>query len=562
MSAGVRRPSRELVGFGRSLRLAPPPFRRVQRLFAGMRLEPLGEAMLVGLVLLGALGLALSTAWGVRNDVPVLMYPARVALSQGRVPYLEIFDMNQPFAYLFYGVLELSFGPNDVALRWVDIALALFIAWGARDLLRVPSRLVGVAAGAVFAFWHIHDAGVDALEREVLVVALMVASGMALAKRHAVLAGAAIGCALMVKLPAAILFAPIVLVHLPRAGRGRYVARVAGGVALVLAVFVVALALMGALESWWWILVRYLPLYAEQAGTRTFLVSPDARWARRVAIFLDQRENPLLYFWPIPLWLAVRVRGGTFVSTPARAAALGFALAWLYPFSAGVFWAYHFAPAYLYAGGVAALVFALPSSMTRAFRVELGAAKLATLIALVHLLGPIYDDLPHQLEQTGRNGYAPELAHFLRENLEPGETVQPFDEVVGATDAMWRARAPLATSFIYDFHFYHHPRDPRIRALRQRLLDELHVSAPRYLLRARPEARLYVVGGNSSFPELTQIAMQQRQTLSDETFHEIQVRALTGELFRAAFPELEDFIDEHYQRVAQIRAVDVYERRP
>jgi hypothetical protein len=80
------------------------------------------------------------------------------------------------------------------------------------------------------------------------------------------------------------------------------------------------------------------------------------------------------------------------------------------------------------------------------------------------------------------------VAQFLSRHVQPGERVQPLDVANGAVHAMWLVEADLATSFLYDFYFYHHTDDPFIRGLRERLLRELEESKPRFLIAATQPA--------------------------------------------------------------------------
>ena len=55
---------------------------------------------------------------------------------------------------------------------------------------------------------------------------------------------------------------------------------------------------------------------------------------------------------------------------------------------------------------------------------------------------------------VANQGPPAEIAKYLKDHLEPGDTVQPMDWT-GAKilKGMLIARAKVATSFVYDFHF-------------------------------------------------------------------------------------------------------------
>src|SRR5688500_2799455 len=104
---GSRRPGlRAVVRSAAIMRPFGGPTRAVR--IARRLLRPLPPTALL-LPILAAIGvqlLATSTRWGVRKDVPLLMYPARLAWRGIRVPFRDVVDMNQPGSYLVYGALD------------------------------------------------------------------------------------------------------------------------------------------------------------------------------------------------------------------------------------------------------------------------------------------------------------------------------------------------------------------------------------------------------------------------------------------------------------------------
>ena len=79
-------------------------------------------------------------------------------------------------------------------------------------------------------------------------------------------------------------------------------------------------------------------------------------------------------------------------------------------------------------------------------------------------------------------GVPAEVAAFLRTHLVSGDLVQPLDWTGGAVHGMLEARAPLATRFMYDFHFYHHVDTPYIARLRRQFLRQLAEARPRFVI--------------------------------------------------------------------------------
>src|SRR5262249_8093250 len=90
----------------------------------------------------------------------------------------------------------------------------------------------------------------------------------------------------------------------------------------------------------------------------------------------------------------------------------------------------------------------------------------------------------------------------LRARLRPGDTVQPLDVTAGAVHAMYLARADIATPFLYDFHFYHHPASAITRRLRRRFLAGMDHSRPRFVVAATTSGWRPVGSETADFPEL------------------------------------------------------------
>jgi hypothetical protein len=97
-----------------------------------------------------------------------------------------------------------------------------------------------------------------------------------------------------------------------------------------------------------------------------------------------------------------------------------------------------------------------------------------------------------------------EIADFLAENLEPGDQVQPLDWTGGTLLAMLETRAPIATSYVFDFYFYHHISNPYIQSLRADFMTQLQESKPRFIIEVTAIDKPWVTGEDTSrdFPEL------------------------------------------------------------
>ncbi len=490
-------------------------------------LELAGRVSAIGLVLVTVAAWVFSARWGFRHDGPVVMYAAHLARTGQHVPYTQIFDMNQPGTFLLMGIVDALFGPDDFALRMVDIALLATTCLLTPAALRMPRALPGIAGSFAYALFHLRAIGADALQREVWVLAVAFAGGACLRWRAPVWSGVLAGLLIFVKVHAFAFPLLFLLGHLERATRVRTLVRWSAGVAITVAAMVAALHAIGALEAWWWITRNYLPLYAQMAGRLCFEPDPVAGWLERARLLHDVEHAPLLPYIPFAAWLALRTRAGSPWERTTWMALGLVVVGWLYPAIGGNFWTYQHTPGWLSVGILVALTLTVPRRAMAAPWVERGAI-LYLLLPMAHAsLHPYVDDARANRLGAGRNTVAQYVERFLSEHLEPGDTVQPFETVTGAVDGMWRADAPLATSFAYGFYFYQSRDNPVILGMRERFMRELDQTRPRYFLRAA--GAQWLCGG----PHTTE-----------------------------SFPELDIFVAHHYRRVDGVPgAMDILERR-
>ena len=483
------------------------------------------DAVLVGLVLITLYAWWYSLRWGIRNDAPVGFYPAHLMRTGQRVIYRDIFDMNQPASFLAMGIVDWLFGPNDRALRMVDVAILAATCALTPAAFRMPRRLPGLAGSAVYAVFHLHDAGLDALQREVWILLFVVASGAAMRSRRFVLGGAFAGLAFFVKFHAIALALVLLAGHLDPATRWRSCGRWVFGAALVAAFLLGGLACFDAFDDWLWILRNYIPLYAQISGALGFEPDPVLRWMERVRLEMDPETNLVLWGLPPAFALMIYVERKSDWGRAAVMASSFYLAAMLYPMPPGAFWQYHFTPAFFGAGVVLGV---LVGARLRAFhgtRLERVLIVCAALYSTREAMTRWVDNAERDRLATGRNGAATEVAAYLRSNLGPGEMAQPLDTVMGAIDGMWRADLPLPTSFAYQFFFFHHPDSPVILGLRARFLRELE--------QARPALIVQAVGAGG---------------------------VLDGRASTRHFFELEAFLDQHYEIEHQTGQFTYYRR--
>jgi hypothetical protein len=462
--------------------------------------------------------LVASLHWKMQHDAPIMIYIAYLIDRLGRIPYVEIFDMNLPGTYAVHVLLGRVFGYGDLGFRLADLAWLLAIQGVSFAALRSVSRRAAVGAALLFGLAYLGFGPRRSLQREFLLLlplagALWAAArpaGLALRWR-AVLIGLFCGAAATIK-PHAAMGLPVFLWFAHRAegerteGRGPALLGAAAGFLMPVCAVLVYLQAVGALAPFWDAAAGYWPLYAEIGQNLSIVSGPERLpyllkgWLRFGAgHYADTpaavwREGRVVWFPAAAVGFAMSQRGGD--ATQARVGRLLGALALVfsvYPVLTGKFWGYHWLPFLYFVCGLAGLC--LAPRPTRSPAPESGRRRLASGAALAVLAVTTLTVLdltaPLRLLAEGRGDSVAlnprkrrpqEIGAFLRAHLEPGDTVQPLDWTGGAIHGMLLSRAELATSFVYDFHFYHHVDSAYIRVLRARFAREFEASQPRYVI--------------------------------------------------------------------------------
>ena len=498
------------------------------------------KVLLVALSALLAAGIVASLGWRMEHDSPIMLYAGFLAKSAGVVPYRDLFDMNAPGTHILNWVIYSIAGSSDAVLRVIDLVFLGCVAWLTILIMRPLGRASAWAGAVLFPIAYLQGGAVASLQREALALVPLVgavALFLGVGKRprstrlRYLVVGALVGAAASVKpqlllaLPGLFLadgLAPVEGADGP-VGRAVWVRAARGlgwmalGAVLVGAGLAVWLAAIGALGAFTGIAVHYWPLYTRLSGDHIVYAGSD-----RLVYLVRSALKGLGQFavWYVAATFAVTslARAGTLTPAVRRLLVVlgGVAGAtWLATPAAGKFWFYHWLPFIYFSIQLAAACLARPVAAVYGKRPWVPATVMLLVVVVTV-------SLPFDLRRQTRRGLEPpkhgrvdEIADFLGSNLRPGDRVQPLDWTGGAVHAMLIARARLATSFIYDFHFYHAVSDAYTRGLRGRFMGEFTRSAPRYVImvsgdRPRPMG----IDTSQDFPELRQ--------LLQETYHAVK----------------------------------------
>jgi hypothetical protein len=265
----------------------------------------------------------------------------------------------------------------------------------------------------------------------------------------------------------------------------------------------------GALSYLWEMTWSYLPLHLNLTRThRTISGMARLKYLAESYQALGGRS-----LWLIPAGLGGFIAGFEARLRPEqrRQVLLLGSLAILYsfyPVLTGQFFLYHWMPFQYFIVLFAALTLvklpAIDFSWPRRLY-PIGILGL-TLLLVLSVSPEFFQQLKGNPPSPPKDGRVDEIANFLVSHLAPGDTVQPLDWTGGAVHAMLLARVPVATPFIYDYHFYHHISTPYIQKLRQKFLQEFERTQPRFVIDIQTH-KPWVSGPDTSreFPALENI---------------------------------------------------------
>src|SRR5574341_528707 len=463
------------------------------------------------LIILLTVGLALialsSLDWPMRGDLPANLYVARLMGRHGYVPYRDFWSDSLPGAFLMYmAVGELGGYTNAFGLRLVDL---LYLALRSAVTFRWLRKLgAGAAWAAPVIFGLLYLAsdstvilGPDALLILPIACAILLATSLPRLddRLRAFLIGLMFGLAFTVRLesliglPVVALFAALEIRarsgdHLPPVRRLAALALVAlGGVAFPAVILALYLIANNALSPFIEIVSNYWPLATGLTDAQAFVA--DAELASYRLNWFTAFDGLIMWLAPAGVGLLAAGFPGALSSAQRRLAALIGAMLvsyGLYALIGGSFQHHNWIIFVYFLAALSALCF---------LRLPRDASPVLRWLPLV-VLALAFASRPNTLR-----GYADQIAQlmtgappppgderadaitaYLRENLQPGDTVQALDSGGPAVQAMLIADAVPANRHVYGIRFYHDVQTPYIQGQREELVTALAQHPPRYVV--------------------------------------------------------------------------------
>ncbi len=455
---------------------------------------------------------AYSLRWSPTHDAAPLLYEVFLMQSEGRIPYRDIFDFQMPGAYAAYYLLATvsNFGP--LRLRILDLLLLAALIAIAYFSMRRFGVLPALTAGILFGLAYLQGGPSLSLQREYILL-IFIAPALLIGMRHETLTlkhrltlGLLFGLSAIIKPHAALGLLPFLLfdiadwiqrtnLSLPSLAK-RSLLPMGLGFLIPISITAIWLGITGAFIPFLDIASNYWGLYSQINGRMEINTGAD-RWRFLLARF------PLLggyWLWLIPAALGVCLQRNRQTWLLASLA-LCYAI---YPALSGQFFPYHYIP-FIY---FIILLAVVPLSASRlpqpSFTLYLSSFILFAVILLTVRPSSAFIRQMEGKAVSTSTDRAGEISRFLERNLKPGEAVQPLDWTGGALLAMLQTRAPLATSYVFDFYFYHHVSHPYIQSLRSDFMNQLREVSPRFIIEVTAIDKPWVTGEDTSrdFPEL------------------------------------------------------------
>lgn len=471
----------------------------------------------ITLILLAALLIAqaaFSLQWPIAHDAAPLLYEA-LLMQNGYVPYKDFFDFQMPGSFIAYyalGILS-NFGP--LRLRILDLAILAAILIITYFAMHRFGKASAFAAIILFGLKYLQGGPNLSLQREYLIlifISLSIWIGVtdSLTFRKRLLLGLLYGIISTLKPHAVLGLLPFLLFDIANLRQRRELTLtllakqitlpIALGFAVPVSLITLYLTITHSLPPFTSIALNYWPLYSQINGEMA--VTPSAE---RMAYLLNQAwllgGNGL---WLIPAAFGIYLNRNRQTYLLASVAII-YAL---YPALTGQFFPYHYIP-FIYAIILAASLSLSHFQLSTHYSPPSFLFLLSSVILFAIILFAIRPSQTFLRQIQGKDiaiaaDRATQISIYLEKNLEPGDQVQPLDWTGGSLLAMLENRAPIATSYVFDFYFYHHVSDPYIQSLRADFMNQLQESKPCFIIEVTAIDKPWVSGEDTSrdFPEL------------------------------------------------------------
>ena len=427
--------------------------------------------------------IAQSLNWPLFWDAPLMHYPAWL-ISQGAIPYRDIFDQQFPGLYLLHLCIIKFLGPGDFAWRMADLLSLLLINIGIFSFLKKSGTLPALLAVSLFSCYHLNGAPFHAGQRDFFMLMFFMLGtfctasslGRSFALTRLFFGGLLLGAVTMIKPHAALYLLMMAAVIGGCAVRQKQsmvkpLAAFLISATLVPAGILTWLALNGGLLPLIDIIFNYLiPIYATMkhpnAEISNFLIGYLVLY---VPIVIE--SACLVMITLAAFFMQKRLQLQMVIS------ALGLIYGLFHFFSQGRAWQYHLYPLVLFM--ILLVATWLPSYKTGKKSI-LQIIAIAVMIQLV--LGIGIKSVANIANNTAYYDNSSQLVEDLRTRLKPGDKVQLFFSTGLGVHALYKLKVPIASRFMMDMHFFHEREYDYVKKIRAELITTLQKEPPKLIV--------------------------------------------------------------------------------
>lgn len=476
------------------------------------------------ILLLALTALIASYRWRMEHDTPLLHYAAFLINELNYVPYRDVFETSMPLTFLFHMLIGSLFGYGDAAFRLVDIALICALTASTAVVLRRFSWPAAFAGVSVFIIVYLSYGQAQSLQRDYIGVVLVAFSLLVLnycrlnnSYRSGIIIGLLFSCAFLIK-PHLILGLPVIMLAHYALLKGfgevnvkRLLAFIGFGFFVPNFLVILWLWNIGGLAAFIEMLTQYLPLHNQ-------ITSIDLS---SLAELLKQLWGKYIHFGGYQVLMMGSCLGVLYAiifcklslqdKILVKTIAGLIAVYSIYPVIGLKFWPYHYFPL-LYFSALGFGLLLTPANKGfggegKSYLVGIAALSIFVIIFPMTFKMVKFQNYSHYLWRqlqpeyvapAPKLGVVDEIAVFLKNNVKPGDRVQPLDWSRGVNHAMLIAETPLATRYMYDYHFYHHIDNPFIRKIRKEFIDDLRSVKPRFIISVYDAFKPWLSGSNTT----------------------------------------------------------------
>jgi hypothetical protein len=488
----------------------------------------------VGLAVFTLLFAIVSLRWRIVHDSPLMLYAGFLMDRFDLMPYRDFFEMNPPGTFFINWLLFHIVQFSDLRFRLVDLTLLAILSVLSWSYLRglTKNATVAIISPLLFAITYLGLGQVQSMQREYIAL-IPVAISLNVAFRfhqwsltlRSFMIGILMGIAVSIKPHLGLAF-PVILggmllqgMNLQRPLRaklivfsvGKIVFSVTAGGLLIIGLITLYLLYNKMLADFLDIATNYWPLYSTLDGTARVHSHFTEAVKELDVMFLFQSLRAFRFYGLIPIgfflsfWMSWQYRHKLIEVIVLHLLLICFLV---YIWIGNKYWVYHTIPLFFILTLIAGCScwYKKIRNTTKEQILLTGLIIYITFISLpVSTVYAEYLNVLYKKHNVIKNGDVDQITSFLKKNMDSGDSVLPLDVTGGAVHGMYLAQAKLGSSFIYDFHFYHHCSSIYIQTLRRRLIQSFQTIQPRFVIQFQPQWRPSGNGTCKDFLELQSI---------------------------------------------------------